>query len=276
MKSALDTCVTRHTEQRSANRLRRLSMSGISILAHALAIALLMQVLPELPVAMEEPEPVSVIRLEKKSKVLEESEPTPEPEPPEKPVEKPVVEDTFQYPEFDDEPIEPTLPEIPLEHTSPIERPLPEPMPTAPSTLTPEVINPPPPVLPPPESEVTRPVKRTEFPRPAPETAPAPEPAPQPVTPGTPVLVAPKPLSRPEPQYPRSARQRGYEGRVVLNVVVGVNGRVKSATVKRSSGYSVLDKAAQKKVLEWIFFPGSRDGQNHEVSTDVTIRFELN
>jgi TonB family protein len=48
----------------------------------------------------------------------------------------------------------------------------------------------------------------------------------------------------PTPPYPAQARSRGQQGTVQLLIVFGADGRVTSATVSRSSGFSDLDRAA--------------------------------
>jgi len=52
----------------------------------------------------------------------------------------------------------------------------------------------------------------------------------------------------PTPPYPAQARSRGQQGTVQLSLVFGADGRVASASVSRSSGYSELDRAAS----QWV------------------------
>jgi protein TonB len=51
-------------------------------------------------------------------------------------------------------------------------------------------------------------------------------------------------LRCPKPQYPRVARLRGWEGTVDVDVALGADGNVSSASIAASSGYDVLDAAA--------------------------------
>lgn len=92
-----------------------------------------------------------------------------------------------------------------------------------------------------------------------------------------PPLRKARPLYRqnPPPRYPRSARRRGYEGRVVLEVKVLKNGAVGDLRVVTSSGYSVLDKAAVKSVRNWLFEPGVRGDQKVDMWVRVPIRFRI-
>lgn len=86
-----------------------------------------------------------------------------------------------------------------------------------------------------------------------------------------------RPLYRtnPAPDYPRMARHRGYQGNVVLEVLVARDGSVGDLRVFKSSGYSVLDQAALDSVKKWAFVPGMRGNENVEMWVRVPIRFEL-
>lgn len=47
-----------------------------------------------------------------------------------------------------------------------------------------------------------------------------------------------------QPDYPQAAQRRGESGTAVVRFVVGVDGRVESAQIQKSSGYPRLDEAA--------------------------------
>jgi protein TonB len=93
-----------------------------------------------------------------------------------------------------------------------------------------------------------------------------------------PVVREAMPLYRinPAPKYPRIARRRGYQGTVVLDVLVDRNGKVGDLRVYTTSGHSILDKAALTSVKDWAFEPGMRDDQKVEMWVRVPIRFQLN
>jgi protein TonB len=86
--------------------------------------------------------------------------------------------------------------------------------------------------------------------------------------------VAPQP-GNPPPRYPRLARSRGQEGRVLIRVSVLGNGRVASAKVTRSSGHSSLDRAALKAVKHWRFRPALRSGKPVTATLTVPVVFRL-
>jgi TonB family protein len=77
-----------------------------------------------------------------------------------------------------------------------------------------------------------------------------------------------------EPQYPAEARDRGVEGEVLLDVVVGADGNVAEATVL--SGHPLLNDAAVEAVKQWKFQPITSNGAPAEAETKVRVRFSLN
>ena len=79
----------------------------------------------------------------------------------------------------------------------------------------------------------------------------------------------------PRPRYPKRAKRRGYEGTVLLEVLVDRNGRVKELRILTSSGHSVLDRAALKSVKGWLFEPGMVGDEKVDMWVRVPVRFEL-
>jgi protein TonB len=82
-------------------------------------------------------------------------------------------------------------------------------------------------------------------------------------------------IARVLPVYPRAARARGLEGRVVLRAVVGRDGRVEEAITVAESA-AMFDAAAVAALRQWRFQPGrDRDGKPVRVLIEVPIRFQL-
>jgi protein TonB len=77
------------------------------------------------------------------------------------------------------------------------------------------------------------------------------------------------------PPYPRKARRLGYEGIVMLKVLIDENGRVDDLMVFKSSGHSVLDRAALSAVRKWLFEPGTEGGINKKMWVKIPVRFDL-
>ena len=82
-------------------------------------------------------------------------------------------------------------------------------------------------------------------------------------------------IYNPAPRYPRIARTEGKEGLVTITAIVSSEGRVKTASIKTSSGYPILDRAALKAVRKWIFKPKLKFGRHSNSSVDVPIQFKL-
>ena len=79
----------------------------------------------------------------------------------------------------------------------------------------------------------------------------------------------------PAPEYPLIGRKRGYQGTVILEVLVTREGRVGDLRVSASSGYSLLDQAALTTVKTWSFEPGMRAGKKVDMWVKVPVRFRL-
>lgn len=75
--------------------------------------------------------------------------------------------------------------------------------------------------------------------------------------------------------YPRSARRRGWQGKVLLRVAVSNRGRVISVQIEQSSGYAILDRTAMRAVAGWQFRPARRNGITLADTVLVPVYFEL-
>lgn len=77
------------------------------------------------------------------------------------------------------------------------------------------------------------------------------------------------------PSYPEIARRRGYEGEILMNVLVDAKGLVADIKIVHSSGHLSLDKAALQSVKGWLFTPAIEGGRPVAMWVDVPIRFQL-
>jgi protein TonB len=80
----------------------------------------------------------------------------------------------------------------------------------------------------------------------------------------------------PKPDYPRLARNRGWEGQVLLKVQVSAAGLSESVDIHRSSGHDILDESAVEAVKKWKFIPAMRGSMPVASSVIVPIIFTLN
>jgi len=76
------------------------------------------------------------------------------------------------------------------------------------------------------------------------------------------------------PLYSDEARSLGVEGKVVLEVTVGGDGKPRDLRVTRGLGFG-LDQNALVAVRDWHFVPGRRNGRPVESSIRVDVEFNL-
>jgi protein TonB len=84
----------------------------------------------------------------------------------------------------------------------------------------------------------------------------------------------PEAITRVPPEYPDIARQSNMEGTVVVQALVGKDGRVKDTKIVKS--VPVLDDAAEKAVKQWVFKPALSNNKPVAVWVAVPVKFTLN
>lgn len=77
------------------------------------------------------------------------------------------------------------------------------------------------------------------------------------------------------PDYPRTAREAGWEGTVTLRVEVLPDGRAGVVSVHQTSGYSILDDAALTAVQRWRFSPAMDGNFPLRSVVHLPVRFDL-
>jgi protein TonB len=77
------------------------------------------------------------------------------------------------------------------------------------------------------------------------------------------------------PKYPAAARKAGWEGAVVVSILVDETGRAAAVTIRESSRYDSLDEAAVEAVKKWRFSPARRNGEPVASMHTVRVRFRL-
>lgn len=87
-------------------------------------------------------------------------------------------------------------------------------------------------------------------------------------------VLAPKPLSTPDPQYTDQARKAKFEGTCVLAMIVGPDGKPHDIRVQRGIGMG-LDQKAIEAVQQWRFDPATKDGRPVAVQISVEVSFKL-
>ncbi|MBT9553604.1 MAG: energy transducer TonB [Hydrogenophaga sp.] len=102
----------------------------------------------------------------------------------------------------------------------------------------------------------------------------------EPAPPAPPKIVLPSSdaahLNNPRPPYPNLSHRLGETGKVVISVLVEIDGRPSQVLLSKSSGYNRLDQAALITVKNrWRFVPGTADGTPIPSWVVVSLQFEL-
>jgi periplasmic protein TonB len=102
-----------------------------------------------------------------------------------------------------------------------------------------------------------------------------PPPPPVPVAPVRPGgnVRPPTRVSYQAPDYPSVAQQARVEGTVILEAVIGTDGRVRDVRVLRS--IPLLDQAAVDAVRKWVYTPTLLNGVPMPIVMTVTVTFSL-
>ncbi|CAB1367950.1 Protein TonB [Denitratisoma oestradiolicum] len=78
-----------------------------------------------------------------------------------------------------------------------------------------------------------------------------------------------------KPDYPAASKRLEEEGTVVLNFLIGLDGRVIQGKVDGSSGFDRLDKAALDALGRCQFKPGTTDGKPEQAWAKMKYTFRL-
>lgn len=82
-------------------------------------------------------------------------------------------------------------------------------------------------------------------------------------------------LQNPKPAYPPASKRLGEQGKVVVGVLIGVDGTAQQVQVRQTSGFARLDQAALATALKWRYVPGKRGGVAEAMWFNVPINFVL-
>lgn len=95
----------------------------------------------------------------------------------------------------------------------------------------------------------------------------------QPVTMG-PGVTAPSILIRNDPEYSGEATRVRVQSSVLLNIVVGEDGKARDVQVAQGAGFG-LDEQAIVALGSWVFRPGTKEGRAVAVRAQVEMNFHL-
>ncbi len=83
----------------------------------------------------------------------------------------------------------------------------------------------------------------------------------------------PEAITRVQPVYPDLAREAGVDGTVLVQALVGKDGKVKDTKVVKS--IAMLDAAAEAAVKQWVFKPALSNNKPVAVWVAVPVKFSL-
>lgn len=82
-------------------------------------------------------------------------------------------------------------------------------------------------------------------------------------------------LQNPKPVYPAMSKRLNEQGRVIVRVLIGEDGRPQNPQVKVSSGFDRLDRAAIEHVMRCRFVPGKVGGVPQAMWHDAPVNYVL-
>ncbi|HEV8479790.1 MAG TPA: energy transducer TonB [Candidatus Eisenbacteria bacterium] len=85
-----------------------------------------------------------------------------------------------------------------------------------------------------------------------------------------PVEELPRPIKTVVPAYPDSGR--GVTGTVMIQTLIGIDGRVKEMRVVHS--LPGFDEAAKAALRQWVFTPATKEGKPVAVWIPIPLRFK--
>ena len=87
-------------------------------------------------------------------------------------------------------------------------------------------------------------------------------------------ITPPKRVAYVEPVYPEQAKADKISGMVILEVVIGTDGKVLDEKLVRSA-HATLDEAAAVAVRQWEYTPTYLNGEAVELAMSVNVTFAL-
>ncbi len=75
--------------------------------------------------------------------------------------------------------------------------------------------------------------------------------------------------------YPKIAQRQNWQGKVLLVFDINTHGFIKNITVKKSSGYSILDTAAMKSLTKVSTIPQNWIKSEYYSSLKLTVKYRL-
>ncbi|MGB9120285.1 MAG: energy transducer TonB [Candidatus Angelobacter sp.] len=87
-------------------------------------------------------------------------------------------------------------------------------------------------------------------------------------------VLSPKVTYNREPEFSEEARKAGFQGTLILSVIVDKFGNVSRIRLERALGMG-LDENAMEELKSWRFEPATRNGQPVAVEMHIEVSFNL-
>ena len=78
-----------------------------------------------------------------------------------------------------------------------------------------------------------------------------------------------------KPPYPPMSKRLREQGKVVIRVLIGIDGSAQQVEIKLSSGFDRLDQSALATALRWRYVPGKRFGVAEAMWINLPFTFVL-
>ena len=78
-----------------------------------------------------------------------------------------------------------------------------------------------------------------------------------------------------QPSYPSDMRLAGRDGRVVVSVLIGIDGRVKDVRQISAASTAFFEATRRQALAKWRFKPGTKDGVAVEAWHTMAVSFVL-
>jgi protein TonB len=89
------------------------------------------------------------------------------------------------------------------------------------------------------------------------------------------VDTMPKIIRQANVTYPTAAKRSNVEGKVVIRVLIGTNGKAEKMEIAESEPEGIFDEAALKSLKYWQFRPGIKNGELVSTWVKIPLSFKL-
>ena len=85
----------------------------------------------------------------------------------------------------------------------------------------------------------------------------------------------PEPIKEVTPEYPELARRGEVEGRILVQVTIGIDGKVEKAEIIKADPEGFFEEATLEAAYQWEFTSATKDGEPIRVLYQIPFNFKL-